>query len=383
MSATSDDNAGTNGGLPRLPGQGRADLRPLRAVVAAAPPLRPPGAPNVVVILVDDLGLSPISAATAARSRRRTSTRWRRQGFRYTNFHVTPLCSPTRAALMTGRNAHAAGIGLVANVDPGFPGYAVELPREPAVDRRDVPRQRLRDAHGRQVAPLQGQRPGRGRRQALVAAAAWLRPVLRVPRSAHELPPPPSHVRGQRPSSTSTSTPTATTSPTTSPTAPSDDPRAQDRPTRQAVLPLLRPRRRPRSAARQEARHRSVTRGRYDAGWDGSASERLARQMRARHRAGRHRAAAAQQRTGRDVAAWDSLSRAEQTVFARYMECYAAMVDDHRPERRRRLRADARPARRARQHHLRLPQRQRRLPRGARSTARSPYFRDASRHRRG
>ncbi len=49
-------------------------------------------------------------------------------GLRYGNFHVTSLCSPTRASLLTGRNQHAVGVGMVSNNDPGFPGYAGELP---------------------------------------------------------------------------------------------------------------------------------------------------------------------------------------------------------------------------------------------------------------
>ena len=44
-------------------------------------------------------------------------------GLRYSNFHVTPLCSPTRAALLTGRNHHSVGMGIVANWDTGFPGF--------------------------------------------------------------------------------------------------------------------------------------------------------------------------------------------------------------------------------------------------------------------
>ncbi len=90
--------------------------------------LRPPvGAPNVVVMLVDDMGYSDIGPfgseiptphldAVAA------------EGARLTDFHVTPTCSPTRAALLTGCNSHAVGMGAVANVDTGFPGYAAELP---------------------------------------------------------------------------------------------------------------------------------------------------------------------------------------------------------------------------------------------------------------
>ncbi len=53
-------------------------------------------------------------------------------GFRYRNFHVTALCSPTRACLLTGRNHHAVGMGLVANFDNGFPGYRGYVSHEAA-----------------------------------------------------------------------------------------------------------------------------------------------------------------------------------------------------------------------------------------------------------
>jgi arylsulfatase A-like enzyme len=91
-------------------------------------PTAPPGAPNVVIVLADDLGFSDLSCygseiPTPAIDALADS------GIRFSNFHVTPLCSPTRAALLTGLNSHAAGIGIVANADPGFPGYASELPR--------------------------------------------------------------------------------------------------------------------------------------------------------------------------------------------------------------------------------------------------------------
>ena len=89
-------------------------------------PTAPGGAPNVVIVLADDLGYSDLSCygseiptpnldALAA------------AGVQWTNFHVTPMCSPTRAALLTGVNPHRAGAGFVANSDPGFPGYAAEL----------------------------------------------------------------------------------------------------------------------------------------------------------------------------------------------------------------------------------------------------------------
>lgn len=90
------------------------------------------GQPNVIVVLADDLGFSDIGCygseiptphldATAA------------DGVRYANFRVTPLCSPTRAALMTGLNAHAAGVAFPTHVDPGFPAYRSELPLDQPV----------------------------------------------------------------------------------------------------------------------------------------------------------------------------------------------------------------------------------------------------------
>lgn len=90
-------------------------------------PAAPAGAPNIVIVLADDLGFSDVSCygseiATPAIDALADA------GVRYSNFHVTPLCSPTRAALLTGLNSHAAGMGFVANADPGFPGYASELP---------------------------------------------------------------------------------------------------------------------------------------------------------------------------------------------------------------------------------------------------------------
>src|SRR3546814_5904601 len=57
------------------------------------------------------------------------------RGLRYTDFHSTPMCSPTRAALLTGRNSHSVGIGHVAHSDPGFPGYAMEIGRASCRER--------------------------------------------------------------------------------------------------------------------------------------------------------------------------------------------------------------------------------------------------------
>ena len=82
----------------------------------------PKGAPNVLLIMLDDAGFGAHSTfggvvPTPALDRIAKS------GVRYTNFHSTSLCSPTRAALITGRNHHAAGYGVVGEAATGFPGY--------------------------------------------------------------------------------------------------------------------------------------------------------------------------------------------------------------------------------------------------------------------
>ena len=89
-------------------------------------PTAPEGAPNVVIVLADDLGFSDLGCYGSEVDTPHLD-RLAAEGLRYTNFHVTPMCSPTRAALLTGRNSHAVGVGWVAHADPGFPGYAMEL----------------------------------------------------------------------------------------------------------------------------------------------------------------------------------------------------------------------------------------------------------------
>ena len=99
--------------------------------VAGSTPYWPPrpdatGKPNVVVVLVDDLGFADLGCFGSEIDTPHVDALADR-GLRYTNFHVTPMCSPTRAALLTGLNPHAVGIGHVAHSDPGFPGYTMEL----------------------------------------------------------------------------------------------------------------------------------------------------------------------------------------------------------------------------------------------------------------
>ena len=90
-----------------------------------------PDAPNVVVVLVDDLGFAELGCY-GSEIPTPNIDRLAAAGVQFTNFHVTPMCSPTRAALLTGVNPHRAGTGHVANSDPGFPGYAAELANDVA-----------------------------------------------------------------------------------------------------------------------------------------------------------------------------------------------------------------------------------------------------------
>jgi arylsulfatase len=89
-------------------------------------PTPPAGAPNIVVVMVDDLGFADLGCY-GSEIRTPNVDRLAAHGLRYTDFHVTPMCSPTRAALLTGVDSHDAGVGTVAHADPGFPGYAMVL----------------------------------------------------------------------------------------------------------------------------------------------------------------------------------------------------------------------------------------------------------------
>src|SRR4029079_8211811 len=91
-------------------------------------PTPPPGAPNVLLIVLDDAGFAQLGCygsdidtpnidALAA------------DGVRFANFHTTALCSPTRACLLTGPNHTSNGMGRVADLAVGFPGYDGRVPR--------------------------------------------------------------------------------------------------------------------------------------------------------------------------------------------------------------------------------------------------------------
>lgn len=90
--------------------------------------LRPPkGAPNVLVILIDDVGFGA-SSAFGGPCQTPNAERLAAGGLKYNRFHTTALCSPTRQALLTGRNHHSVGMGGITEIASGSPGYCSVLP---------------------------------------------------------------------------------------------------------------------------------------------------------------------------------------------------------------------------------------------------------------
>src|SRR6476646_8578486 len=90
--------------------------------------LRPPkGAPNVLVILIDDAGFGSSSAFGGPCSTP-AAERLAAGGLKYNRFHTTALCSPTRQAMLTGRNHHSVGMGGITEIASGSPGYCSVLP---------------------------------------------------------------------------------------------------------------------------------------------------------------------------------------------------------------------------------------------------------------
>src|SRR5205809_3351582 len=107
---------------PTLEGSKAAFTHPVKA---------PPDAPNVLLVLIDDAGFGnpstfggPVATPTL--------DKLAAGGLRYNRFHVTALCSPTRAALLSGRNHHAVGFGSISELIGGWPGYSTNWPTSAA-----------------------------------------------------------------------------------------------------------------------------------------------------------------------------------------------------------------------------------------------------------
>jgi arylsulfatase A-like enzyme len=95
-------------------------------------PRPPAGAPNVVMIVLDDIGFAQLGCFGSAVATPGID-RLAAAGLRYNRFHVTSICSSTRAALLSGRNHHAVGMGMTMETPLGFPGYTGRIPKSAAL----------------------------------------------------------------------------------------------------------------------------------------------------------------------------------------------------------------------------------------------------------
>lgn len=91
----------------------------------------PKGAPNILLIMTDDEAFGATDAFGGAIPTPNLNA-LAGSGIRYTQFHTTAMCSPSRAALLTGRNHHAAGVGSLTNYASGYPGYTTQIPNSTA-----------------------------------------------------------------------------------------------------------------------------------------------------------------------------------------------------------------------------------------------------------
>jgi len=95
--------------------------------------LRPPkGAPNVLIVLIDDAGPG-LPTTLGGEVETRTMDRIVREGIAYNRFHTTAMCSPTRASMLTGRNHHRVGNGQIAELANDWDGYSGTIPRSSAL----------------------------------------------------------------------------------------------------------------------------------------------------------------------------------------------------------------------------------------------------------
>jgi len=111
--------------LPAPPQPFKGIIRPTAQKSTPYWPARivpPKGAPNVLLIMTDDSGFG-VPSTFGGIIPTPALDRIANDGLKYTNFHSTSLCSPTRAALITGRNHHSVGFGVISEQATGFPGY--------------------------------------------------------------------------------------------------------------------------------------------------------------------------------------------------------------------------------------------------------------------
>ena len=288
-------------------------------------PTAPEGAPNIVVILVDDLGYADLGCYGSEIATPNID-RLAAGGLRYTNFHSAPMCSPTRASLLTGMEPHLAGVGTVAHSDPGFPGYAMEI----AEDVVTLP-ETLRDAGyatymvGKWHLSKDSDQSDAGPRSSWPCQKGFDRyyGVLDAFTNLHQ---PHRLVSDNQAVDTDTYP---------------DDYYFTDDITDRAIAMMKAGRAAdPTKPFFTYVAHGAVhaplhapadaiarQKGRYDAGWDALRETRYRRQLELGIVAPGVELAPRNTEPGNDVDAWDSLPPEHQQLFARHMEVFAAMVE--------------------------------------------------------
>ena len=290
------------------------------------PVVAPAGAPNIVFVLVDDVGFSDIGCF-GSEIRTPNIDRLADEGIRFTNFHVNPMCSPTRASLLTGLNCHAAGMGHIAQDDPGFPGYRAEIGQDVATAAevlRDAGYATMmvgkwhlcRDSDMSSAGPQHGWPCQRGfdRYYGILEAFTNLHQphrlvednhVVEIDRFPHDY---------------------FLTDDLTDRAIRMIRDRAASRPGQPFFLYMAHPAAHAPLVAKADdiARYRDA----YTGGWDQIRISRHARQLELGIIPPGTPLPPRNSEPGDEVTAWDDLGGDEQTLYARYMAVYAAMVDE-------------------------------------------------------
>lgn len=307
--------AAVEGGGPAEIAESFADSRP----AYAEHPKPAAGTPNVLVIVLDDVGFADLGCY-GSEIATPNMDRIAADGLRYSNFRTCAMCSPTRAALMTGLNHHSAAMGWLADLDAGYPGYRGDLTPDAATmaevlqekgwSTLHVGKWHVNVAHSNGAnGPTHNWPTSRGFERAYWFqghSTDYFRPAEMLEGTATvEVPV-------------------------------SDDYFVLDDLTERAIAYLntqngLEPERpfflqmaypAAHSPLQVPAAERDAYKGRYDAGWDVIRAERLKRQ----------RAMGLVPETTElpplapGIAAWDTLGAAEKRLYARYMEVYAGLI---------------------------------------------------------
>ncbi|MFB8168912.1 arylsulfatase [Kitasatospora purpeofusca] len=284
------------------------------------------GAPNIVVVLVDDLGYSDIGPF-GAEVPTPVLDGLAERGVKLANYHTMPLCSPARAALLTGLNPHRVGYSFVANADPGFPGYGMEV-------AGDIPTlaELLHDAGYATWAVGKWHLTRDSASNAADNRANW--PLQKgfdqyygVLEGLTSLFHPHQLVRDNSPLDidefpddyyyTDDITDRAIDMVKSLRAHDADKPFFLYLAHNAVHGPLQ-------AKPADLARHR----GRYDGGWDELRAARFARQLAAGHFPPGTELPDRNAETGHEVGPWSELTEPERRLYARYMEVYAAMVDN-------------------------------------------------------